>query len=108
MLFQWLSQESRPRSIHSLPARRHSYLNIKLTEMLDKAGVPKHDNYTSSCTQQLDSQMKNGVFWDVTPCDSCKKQLIFEEWCLLGCYAVKTSNLTIDISSQHASVASYS
>jgi hypothetical protein len=53
--------------------------------------------------------MNNGVFWDVTPCDSCKNRhfggmyylhhqgemnqrarnnVISEEWCLLGCYAV--------------------
>jgi hypothetical protein len=27
----------------------------------------------------------NGVFWNVTPCGSCKKH---EEWRLLGCYAI--------------------
>jgi hypothetical protein len=47
--------------------------------------------------------METPVFWNVTPCSSEEAPRIaqpsapnywsLEEWCLLGCYAVKTSNL---------------
>jgi hypothetical protein len=40
--------------------------------------------------------MKNGVFWDVTPCGSCKNQHLGETW-----------HLHQSIPSQRASVASY-
>jgi hypothetical protein len=46
--------------------------------------------------------MKNGVFWDVMPCGSCKNRRFGE----LGTTLAATSNRRIGISSQHASVAS--
>jgi hypothetical protein len=43
--------------------------------------------------------MKNGVFWDVTLCGSCKNR------CFGGTYH---TSLVLGISLQHVSVASYS
>jgi hypothetical protein len=63
--------------------------------------------------------MKNGVFWDVTPCDSCKNRHVSEESSAsfirvtsigeLGTTLAATSNRhTLGISLQRASVASCS
>jgi hypothetical protein len=45
--------------------------------------------------------MKNGVFWDVTLCDSCKNRRF-------GGAAKKYQVSSLGVSSQRASVASYS
>jgi hypothetical protein len=43
---------------------------------------PSHDQSISGVTE-LGLSMKNGVFWDVTPCGSCKNRRFGGTWRLL-------------------------
>jgi hypothetical protein len=59
---------------------------------------PNCKNHTANSAVQTNPRMKNGVFWVVTPCGSCKKIQEckiwgfhfsgYEESRLLGCYAM--------------------
>jgi hypothetical protein len=53
--------------------------------------------------------MKNGVFWDVTPCGSCKNGRFGVTWRLIiRVTRIGELGTTLPIFSQRASVASYS